>query len=107
MSMFDFVNNEFSKPTSIFGLNLWLLIPLTAGALTVLILLLFSLSYCHRHCRRCKPTKLTAPSHPRDVQIKVEKAENGVYWGPVRRCRAERVRRLSAEDHRLHRRRCI
>lgn len=85
--MFDSVNNEFSKPTPIFGLNLWLLIALIAAALTVLIPLLFFLSSCRCGChfrrvRRCKPP---APNlEVLNLQIKVEKAENGVLFGSGR-----------------------
>ncbi|KAI8545072.1 hypothetical protein RHMOL_Rhmol07G0014200 [Rhododendron molle] len=87
--MLDSVNNEFSKPTPIFGLNLWLLIALITAALTALILLLFVLSSCRCGCRfrrvrRCKPP---APNHlweVQNLQIKVEKAEHGVLLGSGR-----------------------
>ncbi|KAI8545071.1 hypothetical protein RHMOL_Rhmol07G0014100 [Rhododendron molle] len=48
-----------------------------------------------------------SPLTPGRSRLKSRRRRTGSYWAPVGRCRAERVRRLSAEDHRLHRRICI
>ncbi|KAK3009394.1 hypothetical protein RJ639_014657, partial [Escallonia herrerae] len=50
MSVYDaaFVNSELSKPTSIFGLRLWVVIGIFVGAIIVLILFLLSLCITSR-----------------------------------------------------------
>ncbi|XP_042486157.1 probable serine/threonine-protein kinase At1g01540 [Macadamia integrifolia] len=55
MSVFDtaFLNSELSKPTSIFGLRLWVVIGICVGAFIVLILFLISLCITSR--RRKSP----------------------------------------------------
>uniref|UniRef100_A0A5B7B5F9 non-specific serine/threonine protein kinase n=1 Tax=Davidia involucrata TaxID=16924 RepID=A0A5B7B5F9_DAVIN len=55
MSVYDaaFVNSELSKPTSIFGLRLWVVIGIFVGAIIVLIL--FLLSLCITSRRRKSP----------------------------------------------------
>ncbi|CAH9123724.1 unnamed protein product [Cuscuta epithymum] len=52
MSVYDaaFVNSELSKPTSIFGLKLWVVIGIFVG--TVIVLILFLLSLCITAARR-------------------------------------------------------
>ncbi|KAL6006717.1 hypothetical protein ACLOJK_032210 [Asimina triloba] len=59
MAFFDaaFLNSELSKPTSIFGLRLWVVIGICVGAFIVLILFLLSLCVTSR---RRKPSKLLA-----------------------------------------------
>ncbi|XP_058105220.1 probable serine/threonine-protein kinase At1g01540 isoform X2 [Magnolia sinica] len=61
MSFFDtaFLNSELSKPTSIFGLRLWVVIGICVGAFIVLILFLLSLCITSR---RHKPPKLATAS---------------------------------------------
>lgn len=51
MSVYDaaFVNTELSKPTSIFGLRLWVVIGILVGSLIVLTLFLLSLCLTSRH----------------------------------------------------------
>lgn len=53
MSFFDtaFLNSELSKPTSIFGLRLWVVIGICVGAFIVLILFLLSLFLTSRRQR--------------------------------------------------------
>ncbi|KAM7472234.1 hypothetical protein LguiA_010417 [Lonicera macranthoides] len=53
MSVYDgaFVNSELSKPTSIFGLRLWVVIGIFVGAIIVLILFLLSLCITARRRR--------------------------------------------------------
>ncbi|XP_059651353.1 probable serine/threonine-protein kinase At1g01540 [Cornus florida] len=60
MSVYDaaFVNSELSKPTSIFGLKLWVVIGIFVGAIIVLILFLLSLCITSR---RRKSPKLHRP----------------------------------------------
>lgn len=56
MSVYDaaFVNTELSKPTSIFGLRLWVVIGIFVGALIVLALFLLSLCLTSRKRNRHK-----------------------------------------------------
>ncbi|KAI8023329.1 putative serine/threonine-protein kinase [Camellia lanceoleosa] len=58
MTVYDaaFVNSELSKPTSIFGLRLWVVIGIFVGAIIVLIL--FLLSLCITSRRRKSPKLL-------------------------------------------------
>ncbi|XAR54028.1 Non-specific serine/threonine protein kinase [Bertholletia excelsa] len=58
MSVYDaaFVNSELSKPTSIFGLRLWVVIGIFVGAIIVLVL--FFLSLCITSRWRKSPAKL-------------------------------------------------
>ncbi|KAL7002458.1 non-specific serine,threonine protein kinase [Sarracenia purpurea var. burkii] len=68
MSVYDtaFVNRELSKPTSIFGLRLWVVIGIFVGAIIVLILFLLSLCITSRRRKSPKllhhhrPSKLSA-----------------------------------------------
>ncbi|KAG1362372.1 putative serine/threonine-protein kinase [Cocos nucifera] len=55
MSFWDpnFLNSELSKPTSIFGLKLWVVIVICVGVAIVLVL--FLLSLCHASHRRRRP----------------------------------------------------
>lgn len=64
MSVYDaaFVNSELSKPTSIFGLKLWVVIGIFVGAVIVLILFLLSLCITASR-RRTSKAKLLYP-HP-------------------------------------------
>ncbi|KAF5451651.1 hypothetical protein F2P56_026741 [Juglans regia] len=101
MSVYDaaFLNTELSKPTSIFGLRLWVVIGIFMGSLFVLALFLLSLcitSRCHRRPHKhAKPntaaTTTTPPmskeiqevSHPQapppaDIQIEIGKLEHRV-----------------------------
>ncbi|KAF8379577.1 hypothetical protein HHK36_029018 [Tetracentron sinense] len=61
MSVYDaaFLNSELSKPTSIFGLRLWVVIGICVGAFIVLIL--FLLSLCITSRRRKSPKSGTHP----------------------------------------------
>ena len=51
MSVYDaaFVNSELSKPTSIFGLRLWVVIGILVGSLIVITLFLLSICITSRH----------------------------------------------------------
>lgn len=62
MSVYDaaFVNSELSKPTSIFGLRLWVVIGIFVGAVIVLILFLLSLCIT-AYRRRSSNSKLHHP----------------------------------------------
>lgn len=57
MSVYDaaFVNTELSKPTSIFGLRLWVVIGIFVG--TIIVLILFLLSLCITSRRRRPPQR--------------------------------------------------
>lgn len=57
MTVYDaaFVNTELSKPTSIFGLKLWVVIGIFVGA--VIVVILFLLSLCITAARRRSTTK--------------------------------------------------
>ncbi|KAL6126219.1 hypothetical protein ACLB2K_074270 [Fragaria x ananassa] len=56
MSVYDaaFVNAELSKPTSIFGLHLWVVIGILVGSLIVVTLFLLSLCLTARHRHKTK-----------------------------------------------------
>ncbi|XP_015899668.2 probable serine/threonine-protein kinase At1g01540 [Ziziphus jujuba] len=60
MSVYDaaFVNSELSKPTSIFGLRLWVVIGIFVGSLIVLTLFLLSLCLTSRHRTKQHKSKL-------------------------------------------------
>lgn len=64
MSFFDttFLNNELSKPTSIFGLRLWVVIGICVGAFIVLILFVLSLFLTSRRQRSSR-------HHPKLVAV--------------------------------------
>ncbi|XP_024993116.1 probable serine/threonine-protein kinase At1g01540 isoform X2 [Cynara cardunculus var. scolymus] len=73
MSMYDkaFMNSELSKPTSIFGLRLWVVVGIFVGAIIVLVL--FLLSVCitsrRRHSNsRKKPEQTLTPAVPKEIQ---------------------------------------
>ncbi|XP_024032223.1 probable serine/threonine-protein kinase At1g01540 [Morus notabilis] len=98
MSVYDaaFVNSELSKPTSIFGLRLWVVIGILVGSLIVITLFLLSICITSRHRTNGKATAKTASSskpamaasdvhtpviskeiqeivhHPREAEIQVE-----------------------------------
>lgn len=61
MTVYDaaFVNTELSKPTSIFGLRLWVVIGIFVGA--VIVVILFLLSLCITASRRRSSSKLHRP----------------------------------------------
>lgn len=106
MSVYDaaFVNTELSKPTSIFGLRLWVVIGIFVGS--VIVLALFLLSLCltsrrHRHPKHNKPiaaaTAATPPISkeiqeivphqappPAEIQIQIGKLEHRVVVGSDR-----------------------
>ncbi|KAL7605528.1 hypothetical protein Lser_V15G15793 [Lactuca serriola] len=56
MSLYDkaFINSELSKPTSIFGLRLWVVVGIFVGV--IIVLLLFLLSLCITSRRRNSPS---------------------------------------------------
>ena len=62
MSVYDaaFLNSELSKPTSIFGLRLWVVIGIFVGAVIVIILFLLSLCITSRRRRPPSSSKLGA-----------------------------------------------
>ncbi|KAG5231394.1 serine/threonine-protein kinase [Salix suchowensis] len=72
MSVYDgaFVNTELSKPTSIFGLRLWVVIGILLGSLIVLALFLLSLCVTSRRKnRQFKLTKTdTTPPISKEIQ---------------------------------------
>ena len=72
MSVYDgaFVNRELSKPTSIFGLRLWVVIGILLGSLIVLALFLLSLCVTSRRKnRQFKLTKTdTTPPISKEIQ---------------------------------------
>lgn len=75
MSLFStaFLNSELSKPTSIFGLRLWVVIGICVGAFIVLILFLLSLcltSRRHKKAPRVAGHKLLAAADPSPVVSK-------------------------------------
>ncbi|XP_059455944.1 probable serine/threonine-protein kinase At1g01540 [Corylus avellana] len=92
MSVYDaaFVNTELSKPTSIFGLRLWVVIGIFVGSLIVLALFLLSLCFTSRRNRHPKHTKRTAtppiskeiqeivPAPHAEIQIEIGKLEHRV-----------------------------
>lgn len=92
MSVYDaaFVNTELSKPTSIFGLRLWVVIGIFVGSLIVLALFLLSLCLTSRRNRHPKHAKRTAtppiskeiqeivPAPPAEIQIEIRKLEHRV-----------------------------
>ncbi|XP_074263348.1 putative serine/threonine-protein kinase At1g01540 [Silene latifolia] len=70
MSLYDaaFVNSELSKPTSIFGLRLWVVIGIFVGS--TIVLLLFLLSLCLTSRRRKPPPSAAAITPPISKEIK-------------------------------------
>nr|XP_010933966.1 probable serine/threonine-protein kinase At1g01540 isoform X2 [Elaeis guineensis] len=62
MSFWDgnFLTSELSKPTSIFGLKLWVVIVICVGAAIVLVFFLLSLCLTARRRRRRRPATITA-----------------------------------------------
>ncbi|KAG2725345.1 hypothetical protein I3760_01G060900 [Carya illinoinensis] len=99
MSVYDaaFVNTELSKPTSIFGLRLWVVIGIFVGSLIVIALFLLSLcitSRRHRHPKHAKPSTaanattppiskeiqeiVPHPAPPAEIQIEIGKLEHRV-----------------------------
>ncbi|KDP28584.1 hypothetical protein JCGZ_14355 [Jatropha curcas] len=70
MSVYDaaFVNTELSKPTSIFGLRLWVVIGILLGSLIVLALFLLSLCLTSRRKNR-QSSKLTDTTPPISKEI--------------------------------------
>ncbi|KAM1880968.1 hypothetical protein ACFX13_002632 [Malus domestica] len=95
MSLYDaaFVNSQLSKPTSIFGLRLWVVIGILVGCLIVLILFLISFCLTSRHRSRTqkakpKPTAVDLPLTPikskeiqeivNDLHVKIRKPEHRV-----------------------------
>ncbi|XP_052192314.1 probable serine/threonine-protein kinase At1g01540 [Diospyros lotus] len=106
MSVYDaaFVNSELSKPTSIFGLRLWVVIGVFVGAIIVLFLFLLSLcitsrrrnsSKLHHHSAKLAVRgELTpavskeileivheaTPDHRPEIQIDIGKAEHRIVF---------------------------
>ena len=99
MSVYDatIVNKELSKPTSIFGLRLYVVIGIFVGAIIVLILFLLSLCITsRRRNHRRPPSKLSAdftpavskeiqeivhdPAPDHKIQIEIGKAEHRVVF---------------------------
>ncbi|KAB2621021.1 serine/threonine-protein kinase [Pyrus ussuriensis x Pyrus communis] len=95
MSLYDaaFVNSQLSKPTSIFGLRLWVVIGILVGSLIVLMLFLLSLCLTSRHRSRAhkpkpKPTAADLPPTPvkskeiqeivNDLHVEIGKPEHRV-----------------------------
>ncbi|XP_050238497.1 probable serine/threonine-protein kinase At1g01540 [Mercurialis annua] len=72
MSIFDaaFVDTELSKPTSIFGLRLWVVIGILLGSLIVLALFLFSLCITSRRKNKksSKQTDTLTPPISKEIQ---------------------------------------
>ncbi|KAM6584764.1 hypothetical protein CsatB_011766 [Cannabis sativa] len=64
MSIYDaaFVNSELSKPTSIFGLRLWVVIGILVGSLIVITLFLLSICITSRHRTKHKSKSSTKPT---------------------------------------------
>ncbi|GAB4844522.1 hypothetical protein Ancab_037901 [Ancistrocladus abbreviatus] len=81
MSIYDaaFLNSQLSKPTSIFGLRLWVVIGFFVGSAIVLLLFLLSLcvtsrrrhkTHNHHVYRHPNPHKLSAiPPHPQATEL--------------------------------------
>ena len=90
MSMYDaaFLNTELSKPTSIFGLRLWVVIGILLGSLIVIALFLLSLCLTSRRKNR-KPRAdfaskeikeiVQAPA-PGEIQVDIGKVEHRVVF---------------------------
>ncbi|KAH9604139.1 hypothetical protein KSS87_010479 [Heliosperma pusillum] len=81
MSIYDaaFVNSELSKPTSIFGLRLWVVIGIFVGS--TIVLLLFLLSLCLTSRRRKSPPSaavnaVTPPISKEIKEINIGKPEH-------------------------------
>ncbi|XP_022147475.1 probable serine/threonine-protein kinase At1g01540 [Momordica charantia] len=78
MSVYDaaFVNTELSKPTSIFGLRLWVVIGILVGALIVLALFLLSLCLTsrkrNRHKNQIRFPKSTTDHSPPAVSKEIQ-----------------------------------
>ncbi|XP_076948761.1 putative serine/threonine-protein kinase At1g01540 [Bidens hawaiensis] len=75
MSIYDkaFMNTELSKPTSIFGLRLWVVVGIFVGAIFVLLLFLLSVCFTSRrrsHYKKPNNQTLTQPQPPvtKDIQ---------------------------------------
>ncbi|PON68050.1 Serine/threonine protein kinase [Parasponia andersonii] len=64
MSVYDaaFVNSELSKPTSIFGLRLWVVIGILVGSLIVITLFLLSICITSRHRTKHKSNSSAKPA---------------------------------------------
>ncbi|PON97324.1 Serine/threonine protein kinase [Trema orientale] len=64
MSVYDaaFVNSELSKPTSIFGLRLWVVIGILVGSLIVITLFLLSICITSRHRTKHKSKSSAKPA---------------------------------------------
>ncbi|XP_008805559.3 probable serine/threonine-protein kinase At1g01540 [Phoenix dactylifera] len=69
----DFLNSELAKPTSIFGLKLWVVIGICVGAAIVLVLFLLSLCLTARRCRPAAPTGKPLKLHLQDPTPPVSK----------------------------------
>ncbi|ERM96432.1 probable serine/threonine-protein kinase At1g01540 [Amborella trichopoda] len=65
MSFYDapFLNNQLSKPTSIFGLRLWVVIGISVGAAIVIVLFLLSLCIAFRRKSAATTRRKTPFSH--------------------------------------------
>ncbi|GKC05254.1 probable serine/threonine-protein kinase [Tanacetum coccineum] len=63
MSIYDkaFVNSELSKPTSIFGLRLWVVVGIFVGAIIVLVLFLLSVCITSRRRNNNKKNHIQTP----------------------------------------------
>ncbi|KAK4593829.1 hypothetical protein RGQ29_017777 [Quercus rubra] len=101
MSVYDaaFVDTELSKPTSIFGLRLWVVIGILVGSLIVLALFILSLcitSRRHRH-RRHQHTKLTSTVDPTTPPISKEIQEIVAHPAPPSEIQIE----IGKVDHRV------
>ncbi|XP_024988582.1 probable serine/threonine-protein kinase At1g01540 [Cynara cardunculus var. scolymus] len=78
MSIYDkaFVNSELSKPTSIFGLRLWVVVGIFVGAIIVLVLFLLSLcitsrrrnSPSNKRRKKFEQTQTLTPAVSKDIQ---------------------------------------
>ncbi|KAI3681792.1 hypothetical protein L6452_36597 [Arctium lappa] len=73
MSMYDkaFMNSELSKPTSIFGLRLWVVVGIFVGAIIVLVLFLISVCITsrRRHSSESKKREQTlTPAVSKEIQ---------------------------------------
>ncbi|XP_010919126.1 probable serine/threonine-protein kinase At1g01540 [Elaeis guineensis] len=69
----DFLNSELSKPTSIFGLKLWVVIGICVGAAIVLVLFLLSLCLTSRRRRPAAPSGKPLKLHLQDPTPPVSK----------------------------------
>lgn len=64
MSNYSFLNNQLSKPTSIFGLRLWVVLGICVGAAIVIVLFLISLWFTsRRNSNKSKTLRLSAAVH--------------------------------------------